>query len=151
MKVTVSSALIASPNTAAGVGAQAGRNIHRQHRQVGGVGQADGLRKGLAHGTCQAGAEQCIHYYALEHGALAPGLHHDPGRQRGDMRLRRVAGKPLRRRDRQHPHSPTRTLRQRRDQVAVAGIVAVPGEHVSAAASGQRRRKARQAAWRRAA
>lgn len=45
------------------------------------------------------------------------------------MRLRRVAGKPLRRRDRQHPHSPTRTLRQRRDQVAVAGIVAVPGEH----------------------
>ncbi|MCR3876257.1 CHAD domain-containing protein [Pseudomonas aeruginosa] len=56
------------PQYRTGVGAQAGRNIHRQHRQVGGVGQADGLRKGLAHGTCQAGAEQCIHYYALEHG-----------------------------------------------------------------------------------
>ena len=58
-----------------------------------------------------------------------PGLDGHAGRLRGIAGQGGVTLQPLRFADRQHAHGPAGALRQLGDQVAVAGIVAGPGQH----------------------
>jgi len=70
---------------------------------------------------------------SLEHparlAAFAPGQHLDTGRPGLVVGPRGIALQALRLTDRQHPYRPAGTLCQCRDQVTIAGIVAVPGQY----------------------
>ena len=58
-----------------------------------------------------------------------PGLDGDSGLPCLAERQHRIALQFLRIAYRQHPHLPAGTLRQRRNQVTVTGVVAAPGQH----------------------
>ncbi|MCY1401361.1 hypothetical protein D9M71_164780 [compost metagenome] len=117
---------------AAGVGAEAGGDVHGQHRQSTGVDQADRLGVGLAHLAGQPGAQQGIHHYAFQGSAFAPRLDTHTRGSGFIPRQRRVAGQRIGSAHRQHLHLPAGTLGQGRDKVAIAGIVAPPGQHAEA-------------------
>ena len=113
----------------AGIGAEPGRNIHRQYRQTTDIQQPDSLGIRFAYCALQTRAKQSIEHHALQLDALAPGLHRHTSSQRMVTGQRGIALQLRRIADRQHLHPPACTQRQGRHQIAVTCVITAPGQH----------------------
>ena len=114
------------------IGAEPGRDIQRQDRQPAGVDRLDRFTIGTAHLAAESGAEQRIYQHALQRSPGNPRQDGNPRRLRRLEGQTRIASQTLRIADGQHPHRPAGLLRQRRQQIAIAGVVAAAGQHIHA-------------------
>ncbi|MCY1465347.1 hypothetical protein D9M71_834820 [compost metagenome] len=92
------------PQHSTGIGAQPRGDIHRHHRQPGGIDRVDRAAVRLAHVAGQTGAEQGVQHDAAQLGLSRPGVDEDFFRDGLGMGQCRVALQTLRVADCQHPH-----------------------------------------------